>query len=266
MPRSVMTGAKQHRAFQQKGFSRVLDLKAVAPLFNVETCVMMRQPGDLLTSAIPSTRYSGRLPAHECRWSEAGTLLVASAGTVDFAAESAIASPYYHPRFKQGATLVPRNLVFVTSAQPGITSGELAHTTIMKTDPDVDAEAKVPWKGLALQGHIDDAFLYATLLSKNLVPFGIRRLHLVALPVRVGYPQQLADVSAGPPEQRFIPMSLAEMRDSITHGRSADDWFAKADDVWEKNRKSVDMSLWDRAQLSARCHWPKRGAGLSGHV
>ena len=123
MPRSVMTGAKQHRAFQQKGFSRVLDLKAVAPLFNVETCVMVRQPGDLLTSGIPSTRYSGRLPAHECRWSEAGTLLAESAGTVDFAAESAVASPYYHPRFKQGATLVPRNLVFVTSAQPGIKPG-----------------------------------------------------------------------------------------------------------------------------------------------
>ncbi len=100
---------------------------------------------------------------------------------------------------------MPRNLVFVTSAQPGIKPGELAHTTIMKTDPDVDAEAKVPWKGLALQGHIDDEFLYATLLSKNLVPFGIRRLHLVALPVRVGYPQQLADVSARAAREALHP-------------------------------------------------------------
>ena len=133
----------------------------------------------------------------------------------------------------------------------------------MKTDPDVDAEAKVPWKGLALQGHIDDAFLYATLLSKNLVPFGIRRLHLVALPVRVGYPQQLADVSAGPPEQRFIPMSLAEMRDSITHGRSADDWFARADHLWEKHRKSVRQeTLRSRVNYQARSQGKARSRAI----
>ncbi len=31
MPRSVITGARQHRAFQQRGFSRVLDLQGVSP-------------------------------------------------------------------------------------------------------------------------------------------------------------------------------------------------------------------------------------------
>jgi hypothetical protein len=103
MPRSVITGAKQHRAFQQKGFSRVLDLKDVAPLFNVETCVMIRQPGDLLTGGIPSTRYAGRLPAHECRWGVAEKTLNVSDGTVDFVSGDAIASPYYYDRMINGA-------------------------------------------------------------------------------------------------------------------------------------------------------------------
>jgi hypothetical protein len=31
-------------------------------------------------------------------------------------------------------------------------------------------------------------------------------------------------------------MSLAEMRDSITYGRSADDWFAKAEHIWAEHK------------------------------
>lgn len=248
MPRSVITGAKQHRAFQRGGFSRVLDFKGVAPLFNVETCVMIRQPGKLYTDAIPIRAFSGLLPAHECRLDEAHAHLdEVDGGTTDFVGDHPIASPYYHPRFKQGATLVPRNLTFVTSAQPGLAPGALAQSSIMRTDPDVDADAKAPWKGLSLQGHLDADFLYATLLSKNLVPFGIRRLHLVALPMRVGLPAQVTAAPGQARERRFLPMSLAEMRDSITYARSADDWFAKAEKLWNDRRKSVDMNLWERA-------------------
>ena len=53
----------------------------------------------------------------------------------------------------------------------------------MATDPDADAEAKVPWKGIRLEGRVYPPNLYATLLSKHLLPFGHQRLHLVALPV-----------------------------------------------------------------------------------
>ncbi|HLZ80370.1 MAG TPA: hypothetical protein VKP04_01960 [Ktedonobacteraceae bacterium] len=52
----------------------------------------------------------------------------------------------------------------------------------MQTDPDVNKDSKVPWKGMIHKGYIDEDFLYATLLSKQLLPFGIGKLHLVALP------------------------------------------------------------------------------------
>lgn len=185
MPRSVITGAKQHQGFQKFGFTKLLDLKDVSPLFNVETCVLVRQRDQLHTADLPTTRLAGRLPAHECSLAVARAHLIEQATTTTFAHMDAIASPYYYPRFKQGATLVPRNLVFVTSAQPNLSAGELANNAIMMTDPDVDAEAKVPWKGMRHKGYIDDDFLYATLLSKNLLPFGVRKLHLVALPMRV---------------------------------------------------------------------------------
>jgi len=198
----------------------------------VETCVLLRRSDDLRTSDIPTVAYSGKLPAHECSLTTARAHLTERAATTNFAQVTEIASPYYHPRFKQGATLVPRNLVFVTSAQPGLKPGELAHSPIMMTDPDVDAEAKAPWKGLRHQGHIDDEFLYATLLSKNLVPFGVRKLHLVALPMVVK-------------DGNFVPMSPAAMRDSIKLLDSAEQWFEPVEKLWNTYRKS-DMTFWDR--------------------
>lgn len=239
MPRSVITGAKQHRAFQQRGFSRILDLKDVEPLFNVETCVMIREDSDVYTSAIPTTLFAGRLPAHECSLKVAEKLLAGTETTTSFAEQSEIASPYYFPKMINGANLYPRNLAFVASAQPDLAPGQVAYTTIMHTDPDVNAEAKVPWKGLKLEGHIDDAFLYATLLSKHLVPFGISKLHLVALPVTVGKPRQAISLPGESEDERFIPMSLDEMRATITLARSADDWFDAAEKLWQKYKKAT---------------------------
>ncbi len=243
MPRSVITGAKQHHAFQQQGFSRVLDLKGVTPLFNVETCVIIGQSNELHTTAIPTVRFTGLLPAHECNLAEVSSLLTRVDTTTNLTKQEEIASPYYHPRFKQGATLVPRNLALVTSSQPDLAPGQLAYTTIMRTDPEADDEAKQPWKGLKLEGHIDDEFLYATLLSKHLMPFGKRKIHLVALPVRVGIHKKMTSLPGKIEEESFIPMPLEEMRNTITLARSADDWFEPAEELWQKYRKSVTMSL-----------------------
>ena len=90
-----------------------------------------------------------------------------------------VAGRYYYERFRQGATLMPRNLCFVRPLQAGGFSPAVA------TDPDADDEAKVPWKGVRLEGRVYPENLYATLLSKLLLPFGYQRLHLVALPVCV---------------------------------------------------------------------------------
>jgi methylase of polypeptide subunit release factors len=239
MPRSVITGAKQHHAFQQRGFSQVLDLKGVTPLFGVETCVMIRKHGDVYTADIPTIHFEGTLPAHECTWVEASPLLIRTQTITDFVKQEKIASPYYHPLFKQGATLVPRNLAFVTSAQPNLAPGQLAFTPIMQTDPDVNRDAKVPWKEMTHKGYIDEDFLYATLLSKQLLPFGIGRLHLVALPVRVGIPKQLTALSGQVLPERFIPMSLEEMRESNNYARSADEWFGAVEQLWQQNKKET---------------------------
>ena len=73
MPRSVVTGARQHRAFRGRGLTRVLDLQAVTPLFNTETCVLIRRADDLHADQIPTTRYAAALPAHQMALADAAT-------------------------------------------------------------------------------------------------------------------------------------------------------------------------------------------------
>lgn len=247
MPRSVLTGAKHHRAFQLQGFSQVLDLDEVTPLFNVPTCVLVRTGSTALTEHIPTQVYEGRLPAHECPLSVAGPLLTAQAGETSFVEDAPVASPYYFERMLNGATLYPRNLTFVTSAQDGLANGQVAHSPIMRSDPDLDAEAKAPWKGLRLKGYIDDAFLYATVLSKEVVPFGIRAYRLVALPVLVA---ATTNVTTDDEMMRFTPVALADMADGYhlpgrldpqSLARSATEWFLPAEALWQQNKKKTSQ-------------------------
>ena len=237
MPRSVITGAKQHSAFQQRGFSQVLDLKGVVPLFNVETCVMLREHSHIYTKAIPTIRFDGKLPAHECRWEEASVMLTRTETITDFVRQQAIASPYYHPKMINGANLYPRTLAFVTSAQRDRQKGHIAYSSYRCTDPDVVNEAKLPWRDLKLEGHIDEDFLYATLLSKHLVPFGVGKLHLVALSVKVAKPRQRTTLPNEVEEEHFTPILLEEIRNTLTLARSGNDWFEYTEEVWQKHKK-----------------------------
>jgi hypothetical protein len=56
MPKTTMLPAKQHLRFQRIGFTEILDLGKVAPLFNVRSCVLVRGKGPM-TAQVPCTRY-----------------------------------------------------------------------------------------------------------------------------------------------------------------------------------------------------------------
>lgn len=58
MPKSTMIPAKQHARFQCMGFTEIVDLSKVTPLFNVPSCILIRQP-NYKTSNIPCTEYRG---------------------------------------------------------------------------------------------------------------------------------------------------------------------------------------------------------------
>ena len=225
MPRSVLTGAKQHRPFQRQGMTRILDVGDVSPLFNVPAAVIISAGEGIAKANIPTKTYRATFDKHELPLLEAEPLLTAGETVTNFV-DPKIACVYYYELFTQGASLVPRNLCFVHP--PG-----LPNVPIVKTDPELDKDAKAPWKGVKLEGTAHDPFIYGTLLSKHLLPFGWQKLNMVALPFRQNEAGKLEFL------EDFLAFAVT------AHHRSFTTWFEKMSNIWEE-RKKTDITLAER--------------------
>ena len=225
MPRSVLTGAKQHRPFQRQGMTRILDVGDVSPLFNVPATVIISSNGDIAKADIPTRTYRATFDKHELPLREAEPLLKVGDTVTNFV-DPEIASIYYFELFAQGASLVPRNLCFVRPAG-------LPNTPIVETDPELDKDAKATWKGIKLEGTVHSPYIYATLLSKHLLPFGYQKLNMVALPVR--------QTEAGKLELLEDVLQFA----ATGHIRDFNTWFDKMNKLWDE-RKKTNRTLLER--------------------
>lgn len=234
MPRSVLTGAKQHALFRQQYVAtarQVIDCEQVSPLFNIPACVVLwqktaRKP----RKHIPCLQLIGELPTRN-ESLESVTRMPNPVLTIrkDNYTPPAITngSPYL-VRVKQGATLVPRNFWFV--CRPPETRAMTQNTPFVQTDPRVDAQAKAPWKGIRLKMRIESQFLYATLLSDDLLPFGWRELSPVLLPVRQSRTGELSMYESG----------LSVMAAGFAPTGA---WFIEAEKHWNEKRKSNQHAL-----------------------
>jgi len=230
MPRSVLTGAKQHVLFQERYVEDarlLIDCERVTPLFNVPACVIVWPSTDrdrLATRAhprsVPVLRLQAQLPSRnaslaeaEGRWSvseESFTPLVAGAG-----------SPYFS-QVINGACISPRCAWFVRP--PDIARIVDQERPQLETDTTTERQAKVPWKGIRLSGSVEAEFLYATLLSDHMFPFGWRQFSLIVMPIRYGE-------ATGP---TFLDVNAA-----FRLGKAGlEDWIRKAERIWTEHRRS----------------------------
>jgi hypothetical protein len=116
---------------------------------------------------------------------------------------------------------VPRCLWFVRPVQALVIDRRRPQ---LETDPQIEPQAKAPWKGIRLQGSVEAEFLFATLLSDDMLPFGWRQLSLVVLPLSGS--------------------KLLSADDAIRQGKAGlADWLRKADAIWRKHRKSREELL-----------------------
>ena len=210
LPRSVFT-ADQHDVFRRKTsevsetsevfgslrlrIEEVWDLEEVEPLFNVPACVVLARKEERpeISYPLPCRTFRGMLPRKNADLEEAAEALKVAEerlflnrrGERTFWAttEGAVsprASPY-QGRFSQGATLVPRSCWFVEVEASSL--GFDLSKPLLKTAERARREAKAAYKGLVMEGNVEGHFLYATLLSTDLLPFGHLPFRLVILPI-----------------------------------------------------------------------------------
>ena len=118
----------------------------------------------------------------------------------------------YKSKFFQGATLVPRTLVFFNIENKD--DGDL----IISSDPDIMSRAKKNWQHYFQNKKIERVFRFKTFLNKDLVPFLLKKERNVFLPV----------------DERFE----FDM-DHLHKHPAAFDYYTEMNEIYKKNKKNT---------------------------
>ena len=252
MPRSVITGAKQHAnfrnfitgkdvAFWQPKLRKLIDLEkvivsetATKGIFNVPACVLIACQGQKEDRPVQRLDITGTLPKKNLSWQEAQTYLSIQRSRIspEVLFPPATKESYYFEHFKEGATLVPRCFWFVQPAV-GTGLGVIDRTKpYLKTHPEVERTAKEPWRGIEIYGELEAGLLYATLLGKHLLPFGYTRLDLVVLPLEISE----------------MGMRMLNSQTALRDGYSGlYNWLSQVENLWDaKKKKGTAMNPYTR--------------------
>ena len=213
LPRSLFS-ADQHDGLRKRTFKfsedakqnlfwrEVWDCENVAPLFNVPACVLIAEKaphpippppaGEGEGGGIPGQILSGKLKRKNASLAEAERALAVenvefslhTRGKRSFWAKEkgtdTKAASFYKARFAQGATIVPRSFWFVQVKPSPL--GFNPDLPPLETADRARQEAKEAYKSVFFKGTVENRFLYATLLSTYLLPFGHLAYRLVVLP------------------------------------------------------------------------------------
>lgn len=255
MPRSVLA-ADQHANLRTRSYSAPFrltsywDLREVQPLFKVPACVLFASRDESsrgsMKDKLPVQEWEGQLPSRDVPWATAKERLTRTKATsrVVFLGKDRTAfsttighrqhqqsSPYAR-RFRQGATIVPRNFYFVTvrdfTSPPDPERLYSAETNLEQAE-----DAKPPYKDVRMKGEVEGRFLFSTAIARHLLPFAILPPSLVVLPL--------------------------EQHDNSLRVRTADElkqegyrefaaWMEKAERIWKKHRgaKAVKQNVYQR--------------------
>ncbi len=260
MPRSIFNG-DQHDIFRKEGWvaecdiTEYWDLKNIAPLFNVPSCVIFsRSHAPKRNDNYPAINITGKLSGRDITLQEAVDFITEKKGKLyltnlgkksalswDIKSGSKISvksiQNYYIDKFYQGATIVPRNFYFIKKPN----HNELAASEFCaETDPEQAKEGKMPWKQIYFKDVVETNFLYRTALSKHILPFHVvDDLPYVLLPICFEDSEFRLKTSKDLKELGFRKIAA---------------WYKKAEDEWEKNRseKSEKYNLYEWLDYSGK--------------
>lgn len=232
MPRSVITGARQHKRFrEEQPLSKIIDLMDVdvpaessLKVFGVDSCVLIANESARMEQ-IPGIRLAGVLPDKGLSYEAAMPMLTREEYRYERPTEAA-PSPY-HGKMVSGATLFPRGFWFAAPATGGVNPDKPR----LMTDPAAMERSKEQWAAVQIESEVEAEFLYATLLSNDLLTFGARRYSLVVLPL---------DHHARHGRCGLLTSATAYAGGYPGLGR----WMEQVEPIWEKGRSTATkMSL-----------------------
>ena len=184
-------------------FDEAWDLDKVTTGFPMSSCVINgHDAGPTGAKKLPANvmvwegrlRRSGDLP-----WSAASRNITITAGSIadTSSAPDAAVSPY-RARFRQGAILVPRYLLFVNERASGGPLGAGAGRVLVESSRTT--QEKAPWKAQpSLTGPVEQSAVHDVYLGDNVAPFRLlapRRAVLPLLNDRIMLPSEVAMMAA----------------------------------------------------------------------
>lgn len=252
MPRSVFN-ADQHHKLRLQTYTAPLtltdiwDLQDVAELFRIPSCVVFgRRTADLSERdpyPISGQILTGRLPSKNASLAEAQAALstvavefrAARLGdrsylTTDITARQNAGKSPYSRLFREGASIVPRNLWFVEPRSGAL--GMNATRPVVETV--VLPGAKAGWRDVTFRHAVEREYLFSTMLAEDILPFVPKRLRTVVLPAVPTATNTLRVIEAVD-AQRLGSTGLAS-------------WLRDAERAWKNHRgdKAELMSVYER--------------------
>src|SRR5579885_533109 len=257
LPRSLFS-ADQHGGLRQRAFNfsediqqnlawrEIWDCENVSPLFNVPCCVLFVDKCDKekpIKYPIPGQVLRGGLERKNASLENAERDLViedtefflSRHGKRSFwsneKGKDSHEASFYARYFKQGATIVPRSFWFVRIKPSHL--GFDTRSPLLETDPRAMELAKKPYRDVRFEGNVESGFLYATLLSTDLIPFGHLDYRLVVLPIE-------------PEDDHYVLIDREKASKDGLYG--IEKWLEKAEEEWTKRRgaKAEQMNIYER--------------------
>ena len=294
LPRAFLS-ADQHqnaRSGEAHGFklTEVWDLKGVSPLFNVPACVLMatashaegvetQRQRALPRNGLVGRVLHGKLPRPHMHWSDAQAFIKEDntrwyfqelgnaqskkkrSALVEKRLQGGSGGNAYAPRFKQGATIVPRAFYFVQLQGPSLDGlADLAKRVVnLHTHPLAVEGAKKPWDGISLTGAMQGKYLFRTALARNVLPFALVNPALVVLPLVLQDDADAKDASGEPlpGKLRWRLLDAAEL--TVCGDVEAARWFGQCERLWDERRS--DSAKKQKSSMTDWLDWQRKLTG-----
>jgi hypothetical protein len=173
--------------------------------------------------------WRGRVPEQNASWDAVKDSLSQAPGTSRPAGDDPT-SPWAE-RFRQGASIVPRLLFFVTPQAVGPLGRAAGRTGVRSLQR---ANDKKPWKDLpALEGVVESEFVRRVLLGESVLPYRIAETFEAVLP-------------------RDREGLMDGQSDRLDAYEGLANWWRRAETIWEEHRKSERLTLIEQLDYQSK--------------